>query len=138
MRKKKGATLGCCGYDELAEKPPTTQPIRFGTVRVSNVERANEPGVTRRISSMGSENAAYPVLNLGQVIPSPFTEARDQLAREFMGKWGIVGVGDGHVGDRLSLEVMTTGDPKIIAGMLPTEYLDFPIVVIPSGGIEIQ
>jgi hypothetical protein len=45
--------LGCCGYDELAEKPPTTQPIRFG-IRVSNIERRqNEPGVTRRISSMG-------------------------------------------------------------------------------------
>lgn len=64
MRKKKNANLGCCGYDELAEKPPTTQPIRFGAVRVSNIERANEPGVTRRISSMGSAVARYPVVNV--------------------------------------------------------------------------
>ena len=51
--------LGCCGYDELAEKPSTTRPVQFQAVRVINVERKQDgPGVTRRISSMGSAHRA--------------------------------------------------------------------------------
>lgn len=56
--------MGCCGYDELAEKPPTTQPLRFGAkMRTQNVWKNSEgSGITRRItpgSSMGSVRTVW-------------------------------------------------------------------------------
>lgn len=34
-RKKK---LGCCGYDELAYKPPTTRPMQIGGMPAKKIQ----------------------------------------------------------------------------------------------------
>ena len=61
--EKNDKELGCCGYDELAEKPPTTEPFRIGKMKTENVWKNNEAGITRRINAaMGS--GILPTLNL--------------------------------------------------------------------------
>lgn len=62
--------LGCCGYDELVDKPATTRPLtdarRIPTVKIEP-KKTDGPMVTRRIG-MGSSQAParYRVVNLGR------------------------------------------------------------------------
>lgn len=48
--------LGCCGYDELAYKPPTTRPLRLGMPTIN-------------LTPKRSSN--YPIANLGQFRNGP-------------------------------------------------------------------
>lgn len=55
MRSKK-KKLGCCGYDELAYKPPTTRPLNAADL------------VTKKLKghrNLGSGQPTYRVSNLG-------------------------------------------------------------------------
>lgn len=60
--------MGCCGYDELAEKPPTTTPLSYPRKNSSSALAARRQGhgdVTRPVYSMGRTTALrFPVLNL--------------------------------------------------------------------------
>lgn len=61
--------LGCCGYDELAEKPPTTTPLSYPRKNSSSALAAKRQGtsgaVTRPVYSMGyMPGPRFPVLNL--------------------------------------------------------------------------
>lgn len=60
--------LGCCGYDELAEKPPTTQPLSYPRKMAQSAaakQRSPNGGVTRPVYSMSGATAVrFPVLNL--------------------------------------------------------------------------
>lgn len=57
--------LGCCGYDELAEKPPTTKPFIFGNKGNPNhvAPPAIKDGMARRIYLMG-QTTRFPVVNI--------------------------------------------------------------------------
>lgn len=64
-----GPRLGCCGYDELAEKPPTTTPLSYPRKHSSSAlaakRQASSGAVTRPVYSMGHAPALrFPVLNL--------------------------------------------------------------------------
>lgn len=61
--------LGCCGYDELAEKPPTTTPLSYPRKNSSSALAAKRQGaggaVSRPVYSMGqAPGPRFPVLNL--------------------------------------------------------------------------
>lgn len=60
--------LGCCGYDELAVKPPTTTPFiypRKAAQAAAQAGRSHNPGVTRPVYSMGvTTPIRFPVRNL--------------------------------------------------------------------------
>lgn len=60
--------LGCCGYDELAEKPPTTTPLSYPRKNSSSAlaaKRQSGGAVTRPVYSMGSATVLrFQVLNL--------------------------------------------------------------------------
>jgi hypothetical protein len=43
MRRDKKKKMGCCGYDELAYKPPTTRPI-FATNLNARPQQRGNPG----------------------------------------------------------------------------------------------
>ena len=59
--------LGCCGYDELAEKPATTERLVIGKAKSLRVEpNPDGPMATRRISYMGSTTSRYPVINVSR------------------------------------------------------------------------
>ncbi len=75
------------------------------------------------------------MVNLGHTLPASFTSALDQLSLEFMGKWGIVGMGDSYPQGELILEVLTTEDPEVTAEMLPAHINGYPVRVIHSGKI---
>ena len=56
--------LGCCGYDEIEQKPQTTSPIFSIKAKAIGLPKEKDgPMQTRRISFMGSPQAAYPILN---------------------------------------------------------------------------
>jgi hypothetical protein len=68
--KKEEKELGCCGYDELAEKPATTSPIVFG-IRTERPRKPEFDPLGRSMSrpmklptSMGSAAPRIPVVNL--------------------------------------------------------------------------
>jgi hypothetical protein len=58
--------LGCCGYDEVAEKPATAQRASFSfqAKGIKITKKVDGPMQTRRISYMGSK-ASYPIVNKG-------------------------------------------------------------------------
>ena len=62
------AHLGCCGYDDLATKPPTTQPLVFPRKQQGQQARrslSNSPYVTRPVYSMGATSPVrFPVMNI--------------------------------------------------------------------------
>jgi len=60
------AHLGCCGYDELATKPPTTTPFVFPRKGQQQLARRSpNPNVTRPVYSMGAATAVrFPVVNI--------------------------------------------------------------------------
>lgn len=62
------AHLGCCGYDDLATKPPTTQPLvypRKAAQAASQAGRSPNPGMTRPVYSMGAATPErFPVVNI--------------------------------------------------------------------------
>jgi hypothetical protein len=80
----------------------------------------------------------YPVLNLGQSIPEGLRMAIERLSAEWLGKFGVVSIGDGYRHGRWVLEVRATGDPGALAWALPTEFMGYPVEVLPSGEIRPQ
>lgn len=59
--------LGCCGYDDLAEKPPTTQRLSYSRkgAQSAGARRSPDPSVTRPVYSMGVTTAVrFPVVNI--------------------------------------------------------------------------
>lgn len=76
--------LGCCGYDELAEKPPTTEPFRpFSKMRAQNVWKNSEgSAITRRITPGSSMGSPRYVPFLGQLRLAQAPQATPAVARE--------------------------------------------------------
>lgn len=60
------AHLGCCGYDELGYKPPTTTPFSLSR-RKPPTKLQGDPRYVQRVMMNGSRpsmGGAYPVENL--------------------------------------------------------------------------
>lgn len=56
--------LGCCGYDEIEQKPQTTSPIFSIKAKAIGIDQKKDgPMQTRRISFMGSSQMSYPIVN---------------------------------------------------------------------------
>lgn len=58
MRKNK-KKLGCCGYDELAYKPPTTRPLLATDLSVRREQNERRGGFGAGI--------LFPISNLNQI-----------------------------------------------------------------------
>lgn len=78
----------------------------------------------------------YRVVNLGQTVPPSLSLAIDRLSAEYLGKFGVVAIGDKYQNGHWILEVLATGDPGALAWALPTEYMGYPVMVSPSGDIR--
>lgn len=93
--------LGCCGYDELAEKPETTRPMTYPGIPVSNIAKSDGPGVTRRMM-MGSPRLGQVALVLGPSswgaggVPVPAYDPTG--VPPYFGQWGALRGGSGQVG----------------------------------------
>jgi hypothetical protein len=57
--------LGCCGYDELAEKPATTRPISFPRIPTANTTPRSEGGSIARRMWLGQPGGFTPIVPPG-------------------------------------------------------------------------
>lgn len=66
-----GHELGCCGYDELAYKPPTTKPIGRGKIRAAVVNFNNSRNAIP-VRQIGRPLPPAPIYSLGNVAMSGY------------------------------------------------------------------
>lgn len=94
--------LGCCGYDELAEKPETTRPMTYPGIPVSNLVKSDGPGITRRMMMGSGPRLGQVALVLGPSswgaggIPVPGPSPTG--VPPYYVQWGVMGGGSGQIG----------------------------------------
>lgn len=66
------------------------------------------------------------------------TEVLARHSDSLMAVPGVVGVGEGRLGDRPAVQVLISQDSPAIRGRLPTELGGYPVQIVVAGDIRAQ